>query len=109
MKTTTRIIMLSLLALAAAASPARAQSKTDLTVALASFSAETLDPALQGHNVKYYLSLMFDYLVGVTPDGQLTQAGGRPDKRGASGDHKPRTLQLPHGRKLHHRSRNNAG
>src|SRR2546426_8671329 len=68
MKTTTRIIMLSLLALAATASPARAQSKSELTVALSSFSAETLDPALQGHNVKYYLSLMFDYLVGVTPE-----------------------------------------
>ena len=80
MKTTTRIIMLSLLALAAAASPARAQSKSELTVALSSFSAETLDPALQGHNVKYYLSLMFDYLVGVTPDGQPSQAGGLATK-----------------------------
>src|SRR4030095_7977256 len=49
-----------------AGSPAWGQAKSELTVALSSFSAETLDPALQGHNVKYYLSLMFDYTGGTT-------------------------------------------
>ena len=101
MKTTTRIIMLALLALAAAASPARAQSKSELTVALSSFSAETLDPALQGHNVKYYLSLMFDYLVGVTPDGQPSQAGGLATKWEPSADHKRWTFYLRKGVKFH--------
>src|SRR5439155_9618971 len=101
MKTTTRIIMLSLLALGAAARCARAQSKSELTVALSSFSAETLDPALQGHNVKYYLSLMFDYLVGVTPDGQPSQAGGLATKWEPSADHKRWTFHLRKGVKFH--------
>src|SRR5205823_9464134 len=73
MKSMPRIIMMSLLALVAVAAPAWAQAKSELTIALSSFSAETVDPALQGHNVKYYLSLMFDYLVGTTPDGQPSQ------------------------------------
>ena len=101
MKTTTRIIVLSLLALAVVASPAWAQSKSELTIALASFSAETLDPALQGHNVKYYLSLMFDYLVGVTPDGQPSQAGGLATKWEPSADHKRWTFHLRKGVKFH--------
>src|SRR5947209_9503667 len=101
MKSTTRIIVTSLLLLIAVASPAWAQAKSELTVALSSFSAETLDPALQGHNVKYYLSLMFDYLVGVTPDGQPTQAGGLANKWEASADHKRWTFHLRKGVKFH--------
>ena len=68
----------ALLSLALAASPVAAQSKPDLTVALSSFSTEVLDPVLGGHVVKYYMSLMFDYLVGVTPDGQLSKDTGLP-------------------------------
>ena len=83
------------------AGQAQAQAKSELTVALSSFSAETLDPALQGHNVKYYLSLMFDYLVGVTPDGQPTQAGGLASKWEASADHKRWTFHLRKGVKFH--------
>jgi hypothetical protein len=41
-----------------------------LTVALSSLSTETLDPALGGHIVKYYMSLIFDYIVGTIPDGK---------------------------------------
>src|SRR6059036_2324267 len=59
-----------ILAGSALSGPAWAQAKPDLTVALSSFSTETLDPALGGHIVKYYLSMMFDYLVGTTLDGQ---------------------------------------
>src|SRR5437867_5746307 len=84
-----------------AAAPAWAQSKSELTIALSSFSAETLDPALQGHNVKYYLSLMFDYLVGVTPDGQPSQAGGLASKWENSADHKRWTFHLRKGVKFH--------
>src|SRR5947208_14464762 len=101
MKSTPRIITMSLLALAAVAAPAWAQAKSELTIALSSFSAETLDPALQGHNVKYYLSLMFDYLVGVTPDGQPSQAGGLATKREPSADHKRSTFHLRQAVKLH--------
>ena len=36
------------------ANPVAAQGKTDLTVALSSFSTEVLDPVLGGHVVKYY-------------------------------------------------------
>ena len=71
------LVLLSLGLSLGAAMPAWAQSKSELVIALSSFSAETLDPALQGHNVKYYLSLMFDYLVGTTADGQPSQMGGR--------------------------------
>src|SRR4030095_16033941 len=84
-----------------AGSPAWGQAKSELTVALSSFSAETLDPALQGHNVKYYLSLMFDYLVGTTPDGQPSQAGGLASKWEASADHKRWTFHLRKGVKFH--------
>src|SRR5216117_4327963 len=101
MKSTTRIIVTSLLLLIAVASPAWAQAKSELTVALSSFSAETLDPALQGHNVKYYLSLMFEYLVGVTPDGQPSQAGGLASKWESSADHKRWTFQHRKGVKFH--------
>ena len=96
-----RILGLSVLCLALFATTVWAQAKTELTVALSSFSAETLDPALQGHNVKYYLSLMFDYLVGVTPDGHPTQAGGLASKWEASADHKRWTFQLRKGVKFH--------
>src|SRR5437016_13043079 len=101
MKSTTRIIVTSLLLLIAVASPAWAQAKSELTVALSSFSAETLDPALQGHNVKYYLSLMFDYLVGVTPDGQPNQAGGLATKWEPSADHQRRNVQRRTGVRFH--------
>ena len=101
MKSTTRIIMMSLFALATVAGAAWAQTKSELTIALSSFSAETVDPALQGHNVKYYLSLMFDYLVGTTPDGQPSQAGGLASKWENSADHKRWTFHLRKGVKFH--------
>ena len=74
MKLSVKIATLMVLALLSG--PASAQSKTELTVALSSFSTEVLDPVLGGHIVKYYLSLMFDYLVGTTPDGQPSKEGG---------------------------------
>jgi peptide/nickel transport system substrate-binding protein len=94
------LLSLTILALAAA-SPALAQTKSELVVALSSFSAETLDPALQGHNVKYYLSLMFDYLVGTTPDGQPSQAGGLASRWESSADHKRWTFHLRKGVRFH--------
>jgi peptide/nickel transport system substrate-binding protein len=96
-------MLVAILALMVLASPGAvgAQAKSELTVALSSFSAETLDPALQGHNVKYYLSLMFDYLVGTTPDGQPTQQGGLASKWENSADHKRWTFHLRKGVKFH--------
>jgi peptide/nickel transport system substrate-binding protein len=94
-------LLCALMVVLAVVGPAEAQAKSELTIALSSFSAETLDPALQGHNVKYYLSLMFDYLVGVTPDGQPSQAGGLATKWEASADHKRWTFQLRKGVKFH--------
>src|SRR5256885_13261770 len=101
MKSTTRIIMMSLFALATVAGAAWAQTKSELVIALSSFSAETVDPALQGHNVKYYLSLMFDYLVGTTTDGQPSQAGGLASKWESSADHRRWTFHLRKGVKFH--------
>jgi peptide/nickel transport system substrate-binding protein len=82
-------------------SAAWGQAKSELTVALSSFSAETLDPVLQGHNVKYYLSPMFDYLVGTTPDGQPSPAAGIATKWENSADHKRWTFHLRKGVKFH--------
>jgi peptide/nickel transport system substrate-binding protein len=79
----------------------RAQAKPELTVALSSFSTETLDPALGGHIVKYYLSLMFDYLVGSTPDGQPSPNGGIATKWENSPDYKRWTFHLRQGVKFH--------
>src|SRR5213596_2442427 len=96
------VLLLSLTSVAVGAPrPASAQAKSELTVALSSFSAETLDPVLQGHNVKYYLSLMFDYLVGTTPDGQPSTAGGLATKWENSPDYKRWTFHLRKGVKFH--------
>ena len=53
-------LLCALMVVLAFVGQAQAQAKSELSIALSSFSAETLDPALQGHNMKYYLSLMFD-------------------------------------------------
>ena len=80
---------------------AGAQAKSDLTIALSSFATESLDPPVAGHLVKYYLSLMFDYLVGTTPDGQLSPNGGIATKWESSADHKRWTFTLRKGVKFH--------
>jgi peptide/nickel transport system substrate-binding protein len=97
----TVLVSVLVLALLATASPGWAQAKPDLTVALSSFSTETLDPALSGHIVKYYLSLIFDYLVGSTPDGQPSPAGGLATKWENSPDFKRWTFHLRKGVKFH--------
>ena len=89
------------LAILAPADTGWAQAKPELTVALSSFSTETLDPALGGHLVKYYLSLMFDYLVGTTPDGQPAPAGGLAVRWENSPDYKRWTFHLRKGVKFH--------
>jgi len=94
-------IAAALLSLVLLTTPAAAQGKTDLTVALSSFSTEVLDPVLGGHVVKYYLSPMFDYLVGVTPDGQLSRDGGLATRWEASADHRRWTFHLRKGVKFH--------
>src|SRR5437667_2784630 len=99
MKLSVKIATLMVLALLSG--PASAQSKTELTVALSSFSTETLDPVLGGHIVKYYLSMMFDYLVGTTPDGQLSKDGGIALRWENSADHKRWTFYLRKGVKFH--------
>ena len=43
----------------------------ELRVALASFNAETLDPSLDNKDGLNYHGHMYDYLVGVNPDGRL--------------------------------------
>src|SRR2546428_5125846 len=44
---------------------------------------------------------MFDYLVGVTPDGQPSQAGGLASKWESSADHRRWACHLRKGGKLH--------
>ena len=78
-----------------------AQPKTELTVALSSFATEVLDPPLGGHLVKYYLSMIFDYLVGTTPDGQPSREGGIATRWENSPDFKRWTFYLRKGVKFH--------
>src|SRR6266404_6211535 len=78
-----------------------AQPKTELTVALSSFATEVLDPPLGGHLVKYYLSMIFDYLVGTTPDGQPSKDGGLATRWENSPDYKRWTFYLRKGVKFH--------
>ncbi len=105
MRRMSHLVAVSLLALAfaslAVAGPGGAQTKPDLTVALSSFSTETLDPALGGHIVKYYLSMIFDYLVGTTPDGQPSREGGLATRWENSADHKRWIFHLRKGVKFH--------
>jgi peptide/nickel transport system substrate-binding protein len=93
-------IVLTLL-LAAMPGYAWAQGKPDLTVALSSLASESLDPPVAGHLVKYYLSLMFDYLVGTTPDGVPSRDGGLANKWESSSDLKRWTFHLRKGVKFH--------
>ena len=85
----------------APAGDAWAQPKTELTVALSSFATEVLDPPLGGHLVKYYLSMIFDYLVGTTPDGQPSREGGLATRWESSPDYKRWTFHLRKGVKFH--------
>jgi peptide/nickel transport system substrate-binding protein len=102
MKRTLPIMVFLFIAGASPAGPAWAQAKpAELTVGLASFSTEVLDPALGGHIVKYYLSLMFDYLIGVTPDGQLSKEHGLATSWEPSADHRRWTFTLRKGVKFH--------
>src|SRR5438552_17741791 len=104
MRSALRIVTMSLFSIALALGPATAgwaQAKPELTVALSSFSTEVLDPVLGGHIVKYYLSLMFDYLVGTTPDGQPSKECGIATRWEASSDHKRWTFHLRKGVKFH--------
>src|SRR5712691_7279762 len=105
MRRMSHLVAVSLLVFAfaglAAAGPSWGQTKPDLTVALSSFSTETLDPALGGHIVKYYLSMIFDYLVGTTPDGQPSRDGGLATRWENSPDHKRGTFHLRKGVKFH--------
>ena len=96
-----RLLVLAILMLVLATVPAAAQGKTDLVVGLAGLAQETLDPPVAGHFVKYYLSLMYDYLVGTTIDGQLSTKGGIAEKWESSADHKRLTFTLRKNVKFH--------
>jgi peptide/nickel transport system substrate-binding protein len=78
-----------------------AQTGGDLTVALSSLSTETLDPALGGHIVKYYMSLIFDYLVGTTPDGKPSPETGIASKWEMTPDKHGWVFELRQGVKFH--------
>ena len=104
MRSALRIVTMSLFSIALALGPATAgwaQAKPELSVALSSFSTEVLDPVLGGHIVKYYLSPMFDYLVGTTPEGQPSRDGGIATRWENSADHKRWTFHLRKGVKFH--------
>src|SRR2546429_4395622 len=95
------IIVPLLLGLAGAGPAVSSVRAEDLTVALSSLSTETLDPVLGGHIVKFYLDQIFDYLVGVTPDGQLSADDGIATRWESSPDHKRWTFHLRRGVRFH--------
>jgi peptide/nickel transport system substrate-binding protein len=104
MSTTIRAMaLLPALLLLLATGPAWAQNKSagELTIALSSFSTDVLDPVLGGHVVKFYLSLIFDHLVGVTSDGQLSKEGGIAYRWEVSPDKKRWTFYLRKGVRFH--------
>lgn len=74
----------------------------DLVVALSSFATETLDPALSGQVGKFYLSLLYDYVVGTTPEGKFAAAQGLATKWELSADKKAWLFELRRGVKFHH-------
>lgn len=98
---TLMVTLLSLVCLAATG-PAWGQANPgELTIALSSLSTEAIDPILGGHIVKFYLSMMYDYLVGATPDGQLSRENGIATRWEASADSKRWTFHLRRGVKFH--------
>ena len=105
MKMMSRLVGALLVALALVILPAAdfgwAQAKTELSVGLSGLASESLDPVVAGHFVKYYQSLIFDYLVGSTPDGQLSPNGGIATKWENSADHKRWTFHLRRNVKFH--------
>jgi peptide/nickel transport system substrate-binding protein len=103
MKVTVRVLASVLVLALVMVSPVWAQpgKPGELTVALSSFASDVMDPVLGGHIVKFYLGLIFDYLVGVTPDGQLSKDGGIARAWEASADHKRWTFHLRKGVKFH--------
>lgn len=96
-------IAVLLLASILVVSPAWGQAKPsgELTIALSGFNTEILDPVLGGHIVKFYLSQIFDYLVGVTADGRLSGDTGVATRWEASADSKRWTFHLRKGIKFH--------
>src|SRR5881409_4109078 len=95
------ILLLAFLTLLVVAGGVPVASAEDVTVALSSLSTETLDPVLGGHIVKFYLDQIFDYLVGVTPDGQLSADDGIATRWESSPDNKRWTFHLRRGVKFH--------
>lgn len=77
------------------------QDTEELTIALTGLSSETLDPALAGHTVKYYLSLMFDYVVGTTREGKLDPRAGLATKWEMTPDQQAWVFELRQGVKFH--------
>jgi peptide/nickel transport system substrate-binding protein len=93
--------LLACLLLATAPAAAQDRPAGELTIALSSLATEVLDPILGGHGVKFYLALMFDYLIGVTPDGQLSRDGGIATSWEPSPDHRRWTFTLRRGVRFH--------
>jgi len=101
MKRATQVFALLLLVLGVAVTPVVAQGKTDLVVGFAGLAQETLDPPVAGHFNKYYLALLYDYLVGTTNDGTLSPKGGLATKWENSADYKRWTFTLRRDARFH--------
>lgn len=77
------------------------QSAAVLRVALASFSAETLDPSMDTQDGLRYHGHMYDHLVGADADGRLDARFGLLESWSANGDGSEFTLTLRPGVEWH--------
>ena len=109
MKGLARLVPLAIVALAVAtavtpqSARAQAPAKTadTVVVALPTFGRETMDPGVAINNDITYYGPMYDWFVGVTPDGQFSKNEGALKDWKMSPDGKTWTLTLRSGMRWH--------
>lgn len=77
--------------------PTQPKPTGNLRIAMAALGSEALDPILGSCDNRPWQSLMYDFLVGATPVGELDPTGGVAYKWESSGDFKTWTFWLRDG------------
>jgi peptide/nickel transport system substrate-binding protein len=95
------LMTLAILALVPAPAAAQAKSPDTVVAALPTFGRETMDPGLAINNDMTYYGAMYDWFIGVTPDGQFSKDTGVLKDWKMSPDAKVWTLTLRSGVRWH--------